>query len=335
MKRTLLFLLVPFYTFAQIGFPSFYDFTDINGYVYEDNYVVLTHPSFLDESALGENVIWNFSELSEIATSHTRIIATTDEEEALYPNTDKVAVTRVVSGDNEEVQRLYIGGTPIMETLITGFASSDYSLQYSDNFVIDIFPTGYGFTNTNSVSGIFEINGISGIFTGEAIATSDAYGTLSVNNAPASAVDRITITQNLELFYMNMPVGNLTQTIHYYYNFFSPASGPVFRSTASHIELPTYNIDYNTYMYENYVDTTLKSNTAIVPSIVAVAPNPVNNTLHIAGAEVTGLTIVDAMGRTVLQAQGNDADVSGLSAGVYQVLVAAEGGTKTLKMAKE
>lgn len=336
MKKTLLLLCFPVCAYAQLGIQSFYDFTTANGSLYEDNYLVLAHPSALDESAAGEGVTWNFTELSQTGTSHTRVIALTDEESALYPDTDKVAVTRTFTGDDENVSRLYIGGTPIMETLITGINnSSGYNLQYSDDFVVAIFPTGYGSTSASNITGTFEAPGVSGTFSGEVIASCDAYGTLSVNNGPAISAERITITQNLQLFFMDAPIGTLTQTIHYYYNFFSAAAGPVFRSTFNHITIPVYNFNEEEYVYESYVDTTLKTNNPALPAtVVGAAPNPVNDILHFT-TDVQETTIVDSAGRIVLKSNNaNNIDVSHLSRGLYIVNIQVANAASSLKIIK-
>ena len=67
----------------------------------------------------------------------------------------------------------------------------------------------------------------------------------------------------------------------------------------------------------------------------AIAPNPVKDMLHIAGNDgIESVTIIDAAGRAILNAKGNDVQVSHLPAGVYQVMIGSQSGSKSLKMVK-
>jgi Secretion system C-terminal sorting domain len=63
----------------------------------------------------------------------------------------------------------------------------------------------------------------------------------------------------------------------------------------------------------------------------------VGDVLHFAGdATVTGITIIDASGRVVLQSKSaNDIVVSNLSAGIYYVTVRWASGSTIQKMVKK
>ncbi|RYD89967.1 MAG: T9SS type A sorting domain-containing protein, partial [Sphingobacteriales bacterium] len=138
--------------------------------------------------------------------------------------------------------------------------------------------------------------------------------------------------------YMGAPIGTLTQTLYYYYNFFSPAAGPVFRSTSTHITMPLYNVDETQNLYESYTNSTLgNQDIAALPNAVTLVPNPVKDVLHLEnGTDVTAVTVFDAAGRMVLQsALANDIDISPLSAGVYVVNVKSGNKIASLKMIKQ
>lgn len=72
-----------------------------------------------------------------------------------------------------------------------------------------------------------------------------------------------------------------------------------------------------------YVETGISEN---VSSAIQVYPNPAVDavTINLPGNEITNLTLINSMGQQVIQTSGiNSVDVSGISAGVYQLVINA------------
>jgi len=335
MKKSLLSftLLLSISTFAQEAISSFYNLTGDS----EDNYALVTSASGPDQATAGANVAWNFNDLVQVTTTATSVLPATAADIADYPGSTHTVKT-VTQGGNTTYY--YIAVNDIGGTAITGAETSAVTLNYStNNGFLGNFPLTYGFTNTDDVAGTFDANGTAGTFTGTAVSTVDAYGTLTVNEGYANntAVTRLKTVQNLTLIYNGIPVGTLTQTIYSYYNSTVLGSGPLFRSISTTINVPVLSINQTQNSLESYEATSMGTVGLTPVASLSIAPNPVKDMLHFAGnAEVSNVILTDAAGRIVLQsATANDISVSHLSAGIYYATVTAGSGFTTLKMVKD
>jgi len=330
-------LFMPLASFAQtpIGIYWFSNSTGVN----QDNYSVVTAGPNLDESISGANSSWNFAPISLQTVSHTTAKLATEAQREEYPGTALVIETRTeVAGSDDDIMTYYMGDTPIMETLLAGVESPGMNLKYTDNLYIGEFALSYGHTVDSDVSGTFDINGITGTFTGTANAAVDANGILIINEDGTDnlGATRLKIVQELQLFSNNISTGTLTYTMYYYYSIFSPSAGALARSTYATLDIPSLDISESNSKHEFYTNSTLGIDALALRDSLSIAPNPVNDVLHIAGSDdITAITVVDAAGRTVLQSTGNDVSVSHLSSGIYYVSATAGNAVKTLKMVKQ
>ncbi len=335
MKKTLLSaaLLLSLSAFAQAPIQAFYSASVIPE---EDNithYVLVSPSAPLDQSATGANMVWNFDNLTAVTTSATSVMAPTATDLSNYPGTTMVVET-ITEGGNPT--RYYLSDTE-QGTNIKGAQTSQITLTYTAGGLIGNFPMSPNEQVWGSVSGTFEGNGIEGTFTGNAGSSADAYGTLTVNQgfSDTKNVTRLRTNQFLTLKYLGIEVGTLDQTIYSYYSA-DLMAGPVMRSITTHIVVTPAGIDQTQNTIEVYDQATNGVNGYHAPAAFVIAPNPVKDVLHFAGNAQTGtVTITDAMGRIVLQGQGNDVNVSHLPSGIYHVGINSEKGGKTLKMVKQ
>jgi len=338
MKKTLLSiaLLLSVATFAQEPIGSFYTISLVPEDPNQVGYHIVTSASGPDQSAAGANIIWNFNDLVAETETVTEVMMASAEEIASYPGSTLTVKTTITGGSTTYY---YLAVNDIGGTSLTGAQTSSVVLNYNtNNGFIGTFPLSFGFTNTDAVAGSFEAGGVSGTFTGTATSTVDAYGTLTVNEGSANntAVTRLKTVQELTLIYMGIPAGTLTQTTYSYYNNEMVSTGPIFRSITNHLNVPLMNLDETQSTIESYDASILSLPEVTGTAKILIAPNPVNDVLHIAGSDdITALTVVDAAGRTVLQSAGNDVSVSHLSSGIYYVSATAGNAVKTLKMVKQ
>lgn len=340
MKLTLLLsaLFISGVTFAQETIPAFYDFNTIPGSAEGDYYHFATLQTALDETATGANVIWNFNGITSNNRSSTVVIVPTAEDVATFPGSTMLVQTTTTTGvGTSSVTKYYLASNASGGTSLTGFDAAGIILNYStDNGFIGNFPLTYGYSNIDTVAGTFEGMGLSGTFTGTGVSIVDAYGTLNTDlvfaeNIPAT---RLKTVQDINLIYMGATVGTLTQTIYSYY--YGVLDGPAFRSITNTLTVPSMEINQTTRSAEAYTEMILSTGNLISENKTAIAPNPVANVLHFSGNDaITGVTITDTAGRTVLQIKAsNDIMVNHLSAGVYYVTVQSGNITEVQKMVK-
>lgn len=341
MKTKLLFsaLCVSLAAFAQEPIPAFYNFNTTPGNTAGNAYIVATQETPLDESAAGANVTWNFNGLEEDTRSATVVTTPSADDIAEYPGTTMLVETTTQVTGGQNVTRYFLMGSTTGSTSLTGFEVSGMELNYTDNAFIGQFPLSYGYNNSDLIAGTFSGLGVQGTFTGTGTSTVDAYGTLNVDLGFSEGVQvsRLKATQNISLTYLGFPAGTLTQTIYSYYSPAILADGPVFRTITITLVAPLLGINQTSYNVEVYNQEALGTGKPARINNMVIAPNPVADVLHLSGnAVVTGVTITDLSGRTVLQSKAsNDISVSHLSAGVYNVAVQSETGSQTIKMIRK
>lgn len=335
MKKLLLSFafLASLNAFAQDPVYAFYTNAPILPEVGPDinHYVLVTSASGPNQTASGANIAWNFNDLVAITQTATTTVLAGPDDVANFPGTTSVVETTTEGGNPSYY---YLAGGE--GTYLTGIETSQMTIAYDSPALIGYFPMDYGDSTMGNVTGTFQGQGVEGTFAGTTTTSVDAYGTLTVNEGfeGTKNVTRLKTQQNLTLSYLGFPVGTLDQTTYSYYDA-NLWSGPVFRSISTHIVVTGLGIDQTQSTLESYLQTT-NSRGEFNIAKAAIAPNPVQDLLHISGtSEIGYVTITDAMGRTVLQSQGNDIAVSHLPAGIYHVAVSAEGKSTTLKMVKQ
>lgn len=337
MKKTLLsaVLLLSLNAFAQAPIEAFYSASlipeddNITHYVLVSSAAPLNH----DTNGNGVNFAWNFDNLDAVTTTATSVMAPTPGDLTNYPGTTMVVETITEGGNPTHYYLSDIG----QGTNIIGAQTSQLTLKYTTGGLIGNFPMNFGEQFMGGVTGTFEGNGIEGTFSGTALSSADAYGTLTVNHGftGPKEVTRLMIQQNLTLSYMGVEVGTVNQTIYSYYNT-DLVAGPVMRDITTHIVVALAGIDQTQNSIEVYDQATNGLSDRNALAKVVVAPNPAQDVLHIAGDVTIEKTVItDALGRTVLRSEGNDVNVSHLPSGIYHVAVTAEGKNTTLKMVKQ
>lgn len=338
MKKILLTasLLLSLTALAQTPIQAFYSASLIPEDDNITHYVMVTPASPIDQSDTGNGsaMAWNFNNLSVVTTTATSVVAPTNDDIANFPGTTLVVETNTQGGN----PTYYYLADGQQGTNITGAETSQMTLKYTTGGLIGNFPMSLNEQYMGGVTGTFQGNGVEGTFTGTALSTVDAYGTLTVNQGfeGPKNVTRLKIEQNLTLNYMGFPVGTLQQTIYSYYSA-DLVAGPVLRSITTHIVVTPAGIDETQSTMEIYDQATngLNDNSNLLAEVV-IAPNPVKDVLHIAADfDIEKMTITDALGRTVLQGKGNDVSVSHLPAGIYHVAINSLKGSTSLKMVKQ
>ncbi|NMH27480.1 T9SS type A sorting domain-containing protein [Flavobacterium silvaticum] len=320
MKKYLLVCLIGFSAFAQSPIPTFY------GYGSWPAYTVCTTPTPIDQTASGENITWNFDQLVELGLSESHTIDPLPAEVTTFPNTTLVNQTNTMVGGTSYLNNIYFSDTAGTVS-VTGVSNPDVTLNFStNNATLGAFPMAYGFSNSDAIAGTFAYSTYEGTFTGTAVTTVDAYGTLSMNisgigpNTPIE-VTRLKTVMTLSLNYILPNVGTIIQTTYSYYAANYPGY-PIFRSTTNDISVPIASINDVTTTYESFQMALLNAPEASVPQI-SLAKNPVRNVLEIVGADtIEKIEIADLSGRIVSQTNSSESiDVSGLSSGVYVALI--------------
>ncbi|MES2484401.1 MAG: hypothetical protein V4581_00410, partial [Bacteroidota bacterium] len=285
MKKTLLSiaLLLSVSAFAQEPIGNFYTISLVPENTNQVGYQLVTSASGPDQSAAGASMVWNFNDLVAETETVTEVIIASPEEIVAYPGSTLTVKTTTTGGGTTYY---YLSVDDAGGTSLTGVQTSSIVLNYNtNNGFIGTFPISYGFTNTDAVAGTFEASGVTGTFTGTAVSTFDAYGTLTVNEGSAdnTAVSRLKTVQELTLIYMGIPAGTLTQTTYSYYNNDMVSTGPIFRSITNHINVPLMSINETQSTHESYDASILSTPQVAAVANLSIAPNPVNDVLHFTG----------------------------------------------------
>jgi len=136
MKLELLFtlLLLNSISDAQSTVNNFFSTTGTN-------YALVTSSATIDQSATGENLIWNFNNLEK--TGNTTDVHSVPTTEALnnYPGTTFLITT--TNTENNDERKSYLKQADNMVS-ITGYAATDLTLNYdTNNALLGSYPTNY------------------------------------------------------------------------------------------------------------------------------------------------------------------------------------------------
>lgn len=345
MKQKLLFLtlFVQCICYSQISIDNFFSVPA--------SYNVVTSSVAIDQSAVGENLTWNFTNLTQTGNTEDVHSAPTSSETTIYPGTTLVITT---TDGNSNEGKFFIKETMSNEVSVTGFVTPDLTLNYStDNALLGSYPISYSdaaVTDTSAGNYSYTAGGntYAGTFTGTVETSVNAYGTLTTNDLGqggfSGTVTRVKSIQNLTLMYPVFGnIGTGTLTSHSYYD--DNNNGYlIFRSTRFelNVSIPTIiTINEDRIVYESVLSDTLgvDQNEFISDDEVKIAPNPVGNflNLHTSNQVIKSILVTDATGKQVLKSYGENTSlpVSNLQTGFYIANITTEDNHFTLKFIKK
>jgi len=339
--KTKLLLVVPFLSLlcaAQSPITSFY--------LGPSDFPILSPTPPLDQTATGANATWDFTALTQIGTSVDNNLLPTNEEIAIYPNTNAITVNTSTIGALDSESKIYSTAENSGQVSITGIINSQFELNFAeDNALVGTFPLNYGYSNSDTVAGTYIFGANSGTFTGNFVTSVDSYGTLisdipSGGNLPVTRLKTV-LTINLNDGIL-ANIGTITQTNYRYYSYFNlyNESHLVFRTSTTVSLVPSAGIDQTDSIIErsdswfNIAESTLQN------TQLQVVPNPASNQVNVVAAEginIESILVMDANGRVVLNPNNNEKaiDVSQLQKGIYFAKVLTDKGTVTKKIIKE
>ncbi|GAA4816728.1 T9SS type A sorting domain-containing protein [Litoribaculum gwangyangense] len=284
-------------------------------------YLVLS--GSIDQSIDGANISWDFTNLTNTTILLTDTYSVTGPNSTIQTNEGSTIISTIGLNNN--------GG----EIAVTSALSSGIQLNYTNFAIIGTFPLSFGYSNTDSVEGVF-----SGAVSGNVLNTStinvsvDAWGNLKVGTFDGP-VTRLKIIQNLNLLVGGIVPGTATQTSYFYYD--ANSDDLIFRSTR--LQVPVAGID----------DTTLESLSSYTLSTtnnqkndfdLKLSNNPVEDVLHFVVTdlvEIKAITISDMAGRIVYKTDtsATSLNISQLETGLFMVSVSTNKGLVTKKFLKK
>ncbi len=337
-KITLLSIIFSFIGFSQTPINSFFNVD--SGIVYD----IVTSAAGIDQTTVGENVVWNFTDLSIIGQSLSLNTIPNATQITNFPTSNILnTVTTTIGAVNSESQ-IFAKKTAI-EVSLTGFKTPDLELNYiTNNAKIGTFPLNYGYDFTDNTAGTFVSGTNNGTFTGTIITKVDAYGILNLSNNGSGggietySVTRIKTSQNINLVVGFLPVGTVVQTT---YAYIDPTNEAQFRYTTAVANIPLLNIINQTVTrMENWAAGLLSTNNSLeIANKFQVYPNPANDFLIIKNNEnlkINALVITDINGREIINQTNNfeKMNVNELQKGIYLLKIDSESGIFIKKIIK-
>ena len=226
----------------------------------------------------GANATWTFDALTTTGASIDNQTSPTAGEIASYPNTTNVTTSTV---DATPVSKMYTVNNGNLVS-VTGIESNGVQLNLTNNATIGQFPTDFGYTNSDTMSGTYVYGTYSGNFSGTINTAEDAYGilNLTIDGVPSTYfVNRLKSVQNITLSYLIFPnVGTIQQTIYSYYEV--GATSPIFRNSSTHIVVPAQSIDTTTLLLEKFTGVLGVNEHQLSSKSLTIYPNPVENVLN-------------------------------------------------------
>lgn len=341
MKQKLLltFLLCSYINYAQVPIAEFVNSTT-------KDYAIIDSTNPIDESSAGASVTWNFTSLSQVGTNTDTNAAPTPGELSTYPGTTEV-LTITTSGAPSGSQLFISNNAGVIS--LTGAAQELFTLNFTNNATLGMFPLGENYSNADTVSGNFagDANGtaVSGTFSGSFDTSVDAYGTLNLNDfglgAYSGSVTRLKTELDISLVVLGfINIGTVTQTSYFYYD--DTDGNLVFRTSTNVIDIDAFGtiVNETILLYEALDRSTLGlNNNTLSSNDMRLFPNPVTSNLNIKlseNASITSIQIVDINGRSVLNINDNfeTINVSGLQSGLYILNLETSKGSITKRFIK-
>lgn len=164
----------------------------------------------VDNSAAGSNVTFNNSSLTVGSAVSNNYSAPTASEFSTYVGT----TIKHFDGSNTI---FYKQNPSSLE--IVGIVNSSGTANFSANPAVAItYPTAYGSTFTDTVSGTAVFNGITVGLTGTVTTTADAAGTLLLSSSTFPNILRLKIVLNMNITLSGIPVGTMVNTMYMYFD---------------------------------------------------------------------------------------------------------------------
>lgn len=338
MKRyiSLSFLFISLISYAQMPIVQYNSASN-------SSYSIVSSTPAIDESVSGPNLTWTFNQLIEEGTSTDTYTTPTSNQLSTYPGTTEVLTINSILGSTNTIAEVF--SKDISNTVsITGITSTDLDLNYTtDNALVGTFPLSYGYSNTDNIAGTYTYTTYSGTFTGTAITTVDAHGTLTTNDLGNGAytgnVTRLKTIQNFSLTYIIPNAGTAVQTTYYYYD--DSTGELVFRSNTITISVPVLNIDQTIVGLESLQNGILdvQENEALSNQLL-ITINPVEDFLNIGVLDnqvIEAVQVFDISGKMVLELKDNQKSilVDHLQKGFYIATVSTNKGDFTKNFMKE
>jgi len=296
----------------------------------------------LDQSAIGINAIWNYTNLVTNGNTNVDTYAPpTGTELATYPGTTEVlsVTTLPASTVNQIFTKDDINTN---EVSITGATGDAFNLNYdANNALIGTFPLSFGgFPNNDPVAGTVFASGVPGTFTGTINTDVDGYGMLTMNDVGGGVfsgnVTRLKTVQNLNISIIIFN-GTATQTS---YNYYADNGDLVFRTSDVTINIPGI-INQTTSLKESLFTSVLSVNDqSTIFNSFKITPNPVGEYLNIKMNNfetINSILIMDVSGRTILKVDGDSTSipVNFLNTGIYFASITTDRGAVTQKFIKK
>ena len=336
MQIKLFFLLVAFSAvgYSQPVIQSFY------GDEMPANYTLLQEITPFDQSASGANATWSLNTYDEIGHVDVSFPLLTDSEVIAFPNsTGKIMVRAGNFGIEPATSEIFVTQSGNAVSL-TGFTAPGLTINYqTNNAKIGDYPMSFGYSNADTSAGNYQYGDYSGTFTGTITTQADAYGTLLIGT-DSFEVSRSKTIQTLSMNYSIFSnVGTFTQTIYNYYAVSTVSGEPLLRTTTTSISVPLLSINETLTSIDAFpVFLLATQDNSILASKVTIAPNPVDDVLHLEIAselKLLNVTVMDANGKTVLVCGGNDANTESLSKGIYFARITTDAGSVVKKMIRK
>jgi len=283
----------------------------------------------------GNNVIWNFSNLSILGNSITTSVYTSTT--AVSSATNYPGCNIVQSNSNYFKSVV----TPSAQTELLGTAVSIVGLNFSNSAIVAKYPFTFSNTFTDNYSGTVTFT-TNGTFTGNVSVIADGNGTLNLPNGQVfinvlrvKSVQSTTVTGIIPA--LPLPI-NVKITNYDYYH--SSQKYPIFNVNYTSFAIPFTTPTVSARISANTKSTIvgLKENSLLNES-VALFPNPTNSNLNItinSALNPKQILIYNHFGAIVYQTNYNSQiNVSTLVEGIYFITIDTDKGIIRKKLVKQ
>lgn len=318
MKTKLLsiFILTVFFGFSQ---------TDIEQFHSVDGSQFTVMSGTIDQSAMGANVSWDF----------TNLVPTTQVFTDIYTINGTTSTIETFEGATLQ-STVNLATSSMGELSTTGFFAQNITATYTDSAIIGTFPLAFGYSNTDGLEGNFTSDAANGsILSSSTINVDvDAWGNLKVGNFDGE-VTRLRIIQNLDFnAFFNFPG---TVTTYNYYD--ANTNDLVFRFNRVQVD-PPIGDSIDQIVLESLSSTVLSNEDKLTANLeIGIVSNPVKHLLDFKADSsiiIEGVSVFDITGRAVLNFENpnKQIDVTTLKSGIYVTVIETNKGNVSKKFLK-
>lgn len=227
----------------------------------------------VDNSATGNNVVFNNASLTQGAASPTVYSAPDAGEITTYPG----STIKMTGGGNTILFK-----QTASKLEITGLITPDATLNFAANNGTYIsYPAAFGYTETDTAQGTFSSSAASGNFSGNINISADAAGTLIIGPNTYTNVLRIKSVQVFNLTVGPFPAGTITNTSYLYYS--GTYKAPLLSYTSANINVPALNMNQTTTAAQALSVAFLGTGETVKKDRFRVYPNPVQDFIGFTG----------------------------------------------------